>query len=137
MIWIVGPLDINMDILLPVRIDHGGGQRPRLRGRMNLPVLSILLLMTIPGSKHDPQGDSLPRHVQVYYQPGRFGGWPANHGIWSWGNEILVGFSAGYYQDHGPERHAIDHDRPEEHLLARSGTAARRGRSRTRLRAER
>jgi hypothetical protein len=56
----------------------------------------------------------------VYHQPGRFGGWPANHGIWSWGNEILVGFSAGYHKDNGPARHAIDHDKPEEHLLARS-----------------
>lgn len=59
-------------------------------------------------------------HVMVYHQPGRFGGWPANHGIWSWGDEILVGFSAGYHQDLGPERHNIDHDKPEEHLLARS-----------------
>ena len=38
------------------------------------------------------------KHVVVYRVPGRFGGWPANHGIWSWGNEILVGFSAGYHQ---------------------------------------
>lgn len=60
------------------------------------------------------------KHVKVYAEPGRFGGWPANHGIWSWGDEILVGFSAGYYGDNGPDRHAIDHDRPEEHLLARS-----------------
>ncbi len=59
-------------------------------------------------------------HVKVYSQPGRFGGWPANHGIWSWGNEILVGFSAGYHLDLGPDRHNIDHDKPEEHLLARS-----------------
>jgi hypothetical protein len=56
----------------------------------------------------------------VYREPGRFGGWPANHGMWSWGNELLVGFSAGYFKDNGPTRHAIDHDRPEEHLLARS-----------------
>jgi hypothetical protein len=59
-------------------------------------------------------------HVKVYYEPGRFGGWPANHGMWSWGNEILVGFSRGYYKDLGPERHAIDRDKPEEHCLARS-----------------
>lgn len=59
------------------------------------------------------------RHVPVYAVPGRFGGWPANHGIWSWGNEILVGFSAGYYQNLGP-RHHIDREKPEEHLLARS-----------------
>jgi hypothetical protein len=59
-------------------------------------------------------------HVKVYHQRGRFGGWPANHGIWSWGNEILVGFSAGYYKDNGPARHAIDHHKPEQYLLARS-----------------
>lgn len=60
------------------------------------------------------------KHVTVYHEPGRFGGWPANHGIWSWGNEILVGFSRGYYKDLGPERHNIDREKPEEHLLARS-----------------
>jgi hypothetical protein len=60
------------------------------------------------------------RHVKVYAEPGRFGGWPANHGLWSWQNEILVGFSAGYFKDNGPNRHAIDHDKAEEHLLARS-----------------
>jgi predicted neuraminidase len=60
------------------------------------------------------------RHVKVYAEKGRFGGWPANHGLWSWGDEILVGFSAGYFKDNGPGRHAIDHARPEQHLLARS-----------------
>ncbi len=60
------------------------------------------------------------KHVRVYYEPGRFGGWPANHGIWIWGNEILVGFSRGWYKNLGPERHAIDREKPEEHLLARS-----------------
>src|SRR6188474_2026088 len=59
------------------------------------------------------------RHVKVYAEPGRFGGWPANHGLWSWGNEILVGFSRGFYKDLG-ERHNIDRERPEEYLLARS-----------------
>jgi hypothetical protein len=76
---------------------------------------------------HDgAQADSTPTtverpvHVKVYAEPGRFGGWPANHGIWAWDDEILVGFSAGYSKDNGPARHAIDHARPEEHLLARS-----------------
>lgn len=59
------------------------------------------------------------RHVIVYREDGRFAGWPANHGIWSWGDEILVGFSRGTYKDRGPFHH-IDHDRPEEFLLARS-----------------
>jgi predicted neuraminidase len=72
-----------------------------------------------PRGTPDSAGHVL-HHVKVYAEPGRFGGWPANHGIWSWGDEILVGFSAGYFKDNGPTRHAIDHARPEEHLLARS-----------------
>jgi predicted neuraminidase len=60
------------------------------------------------------------RHIPVYAVDGRFGGWPANHGMWAWENELLFGFGAGYYKDLGLERHAIDRDRPEEHLLARS-----------------
>ncbi|MFH1963917.1 MAG: hypothetical protein ABIJ42_00080, partial [Acidobacteriota bacterium] len=57
--------------------------------------------------------------VKVYYEPGMFGGWPANHGVWSWGNEILVGFSKGYYEDLG-DRHHINREKPELHMLARS-----------------
>lgn len=71
-------------------------------------------------------GDA-PRVVQnvvVYREEGRFGGWPANHGIWSWGDEILVGFSRGTYKDRGPYHH-IDHDRPEEFVLARSRDGGR------------
>ena len=59
------------------------------------------------------------RHVVVYREPGRFAGWPANHGMWSWGDEILVGFSRGYYKDRGPFHH-INKEKPEEFLLARS-----------------
>lgn len=59
------------------------------------------------------------QHVQVYYRPGRFGGWPANHGIWSWGDEILVGFTDGVYKDLGNQHH-IDRDAPERHFLSRS-----------------
>lgn len=59
------------------------------------------------------------KNVVVYKQPGRYAGWPANHGIWIWGNEILVGFEAGYFKYHDT-RHSIDWDRPAEHVLARS-----------------
>src|ERR1700678_3870704 len=57
--------------------------------------------------------------VKVYSEPGRFAGWPANHGIWSWGDEILVGFSRGYDKDNGPDYH-IDPAMPEDFMLARS-----------------
>jgi hypothetical protein len=33
----------------------------------------------------------------VYHEAGRYGGWPANHGIWRWGNEIVVGFTETTY----------------------------------------
>jgi hypothetical protein len=62
------------------------------------------------------------RHVIVYRAEGRFAGWPANHGIWSWRDEILVGFSRGYYKDRGLYHH-IDKEKPEEFLLARSRDA--------------
>lgn len=58
-------------------------------------------------------------NVKVYGEPGRFGGWPANHGIWIWGNEILVGYGRAYYKDMG-EKHHVDREKPEEHWLARS-----------------
>jgi hypothetical protein len=91
--------------------------------------LGVALLLMIAGRTPKPlphdhtqpaAGEAAVRHIRVYVEPGRFGGWPANHGLWCWGDEILVGFSAGYFKDNGPGRHAIDHDKPEEHLLARS-----------------
>lgn len=57
--------------------------------------------------------------VGVFDVDGKFGGWPANHGMWIWDNEILVGFSTGEYKDLG-NRHNIDREKPEHHVLARS-----------------
>ncbi|MCG3199532.1 MAG: hypothetical protein GHCLOJNM_04050 [bacterium] len=76
-----------------------------------------LLLVSSPDSSGVKPRDA--KHVVVYKEEGRFGGWPANHGIWIWGDEILVGFSRGWYKDLG-DRHHIDREKPEEHLLARS-----------------
>ncbi len=60
------------------------------------------------------------KNVLVYKESGRFGGWPANHGIWSWDNEILVGFSAAYFKQMPLTRHQYDNTKPEEPRLARS-----------------
>jgi hypothetical protein len=61
-----------------------------------------------------------PEHVLVYREAGRFGGWPANHGIWNWGDEIVVGFSAAYSQKKPADRHQYNSGKPEEPRLARS-----------------
>ena len=61
------------------------------------------------------------RHLKVFYEEGRFAGWPANNGIWQWGNEILAGFSLGYLAP--PEErglHQIDSGRPRSRMLGRS-----------------
>ena len=56
-------------------------------------------------------------HVIVYAEAGRFAGWPANNGAWSWdGREILVGFTVGGYAEQ--EGHNIVE--PYTNLLARS-----------------
>ncbi|MGB2806777.1 MAG: sialidase family protein [Sedimentisphaerales bacterium] len=61
------------------------------------------------------------RHLKVFYEKGRFAAWPANNGIWQWGNEILVGFSLGYLAP--PDKkglHQLDSTRPRTSMLARS-----------------
>jgi hypothetical protein len=80
--------------------------------------LTVLLLWAAIALAAQPP--KVLKHVSVYSAAGRYGGWPANHGIWSWDNETLVGFSAAYYQWIGPERHPYDRSRPEEPYLARS-----------------
>ncbi len=67
---------------------------------------------------------SVVQHVLVYGEEGKFAGWPANHGMWMWGNEILVGFSTGMHKDLG-DRHNIDREQPEHHVLARSRDGGR------------
>lgn len=61
-----------------------------------------------------------PEHQDVFREPGRFGGWPANNGLWSWGDEALVGFTAGWHQTQDATRHQIDRSRPPEPGFARS-----------------
>lgn len=80
----------------------------------------MLSLGLISPAAHSQTEPHVLRHADVYRETGRFGGWPANHGMWSWGDDFLVGFSRGYHKDLGDQRHNIDRERPEEHLFARS-----------------
>jgi hypothetical protein len=79
-----------------------------------------LAALVVPPANAEQDISMKTKQVRVYGEAGRFGGWPANHGIWIWDNEILVGFSRGYHQALGEERHNIDREKPEEHMLARS-----------------
>ncbi|MEE8362684.1 MAG: sialidase family protein [Dehalococcoidia bacterium] len=59
------------------------------------------------------------RHVEIYREDGRYAAWPANYGIWSWGDEIVLGFTAGFCDADGGF-HARDRDRPFSTMQARS-----------------
>ncbi len=82
--------------------------------------LGVLVLLLSTG--FNAMAQSVPpkaeQHLKVYSEAGRYGGWPANHGIWSWDNEILVGYSRGYYK--ARRGHHFDPEKHEEHWLARS-----------------
>ena len=58
-------------------------------------------------------------HFIVYKDENRYAGWPANYGMWSWGDEIVLSFVAGYPNAEG-SFHAIDHTKPLETVQARS-----------------
>lgn len=61
----------------------------------------------------------MAEHVTIYREPGRFAGWPANYGMWAWGDEIVVGFTLGYHKT--VERgHARDRRLPFVNVQARS-----------------
>src|SRR5262245_59338156 len=76
---------------------------------------TMILCVSAPGADR-PQ---VVKTVVVYKEPGRFGGWPANNGIWVWGNEIVAGFMQGYFKN--TERgHAIDGEKPNVLRFARS-----------------
>lgn len=36
------------------------------------------------------------QHVEVYARDGEFAAWPANYGLWIWGDEVVAVFSQGY-----------------------------------------
>ncbi len=40
------------------------------------------------------------KHVTVFGAPGVYCGWPANHGHWQWGDELLFGFIRGRHAVH-------------------------------------
>ena len=61
----------------------------------------------------------LMKHLVVYKQSGQFCGWPANAGIWAWGDEVHVGFTLRQYEAK-TDRHSVNLDAPPAQVFARS-----------------
>ncbi|UZD22838.1 sialidase family protein [Algoriphagus halophytocola] len=58
-------------------------------------------------------------HQVVFQENGKYGGWPANHGIWVWGDEILVGFVQASFNKDEKGLHTYD-PKTAENYYARS-----------------
>jgi CubicO group peptidase (beta-lactamase class C family) len=85
------------------------------------------LTVGIPGETAAPTKTAEPPTLQlaakenivVFKEPGRYGGWPANHGLWQWGDELVVGFQRNWYK-YATNDHAIDRSKPHEICQTRS-----------------
>lgn len=60
-----------------------------------------------------------PINTIVYKESGKFGGWPANHGIWIWDNEIVLGHRLATFKV-VKSGHAVDGAFPQHDVQARS-----------------
>ncbi|WP_192348960.1 sialidase family protein [Algoriphagus sp. Y33] len=65
------------------------------------------------------QKEKFIEHKVVFQEDGQYGGWPANHGIWGWGDEILVGFVKASFNQSEPGLHTYD-PKSAENQYARS-----------------
>lgn len=63
--------------------------------------------------------DKIITHTIVFQEDGKYGGWPANHGVWVWGNEILVGFVEASFKQAQAGLHTYD-PKTAENQYARS-----------------
>ncbi len=81
---------------------------------------SFALLMLLISPLLAAAEDDAIHHSVVYQKEGEFAGWPANYGIWNWGDEIVVGFVVGYHKKNPRGGHDIDPDKPSVPRQARS-----------------
>ncbi len=80
---------------------------------------AAILTLCLPAAQAQDNSHAVRDNV-VLKESGRFLGWPANYGIWSWENEIVVGFTHGYYKENPTGGHDIDPDKKSDNLQARS-----------------
>lgn len=82
---------------------------------------TVCLALAAPAADTAAPAPAAPQveHVVVYHNPKEFAGWPANEGIWSWGDEILVAFEVARYVE-TDDNHNVDRNSPKRIVFARS-----------------
>ena len=86
---------------------------------MSRAMAGLTVLITV-GSYVWASEPSVVDHAVVYREEGRYAGWPANSGIWSWDDEIVVGFTVAYLSYTGEGSYPIDRQKPRVERQARS-----------------
>ena len=82
-------------------------------------MITVCCLLLAGFGQAKAQKEKFIEHKIVFQEDGKYAGWPANHGIWGWGNEILVGFVAASYKQAQPGLHTYD-PKTAENQYARS-----------------
>ena len=68
-------------------------------------LLFLVMLSLLPAARIS----AAPTHVLVYANNDEFAAWPANEGLWAWGNEVLVAaWTSRYQEDGATHNHAPD-----------------------------
>ena len=79
------------------------------QNKIKLTFSLILIILLFKSNNCFTQFDSKQiQHEVIFSEDGKYGGWPANHGIWTWGNEILIGFVQASYNETTPGLHTYD-----------------------------
>lgn len=72
-------------------------------------IYCLIGIMMFYSNYTNAQSDGMNiEHKIVYGEDGKYAGWPANHGIWTWGDEILIGFVQADYKEEGKGLHTYD-----------------------------
>jgi len=64
---------------------------------------ALIFAIGAPAQQQSP----VVKNVVVFKQTDKFAGWPANNGMWAWGNEMVVGFTVGTFDDDKRSGHPI------------------------------
>ncbi|WP_197496137.1 sialidase family protein [Maribacter hydrothermalis] len=76
---------------------------------LNRVIYCLIGIMMFQSKYSNAQTDGMNvEHNIVYGEDGKYAGWPANHGIWTWGDEILIGFVQAEYKAEGRGLHTYD-----------------------------
>ena len=72
--------------------------------------MSLIVIVFAQSCNQEHHGKM--QQITVRREPGQFFGWPANGGIWNWGDEILVQYDHGEFKDKPIGSHDINDDKP-------------------------